>query len=180
MKCLEKEPAKRYGAAQELADDLARFLRDEPIHTHPVTRAEHAWRWCRRKPALASFIAATVLLLLAIAVGSPIAAYRINQALKAEQVQLKRAEEESLKARRNLYAAHMNLAQQAVQEAEFGRALQLLDGHRPRRQETGGRGQETGIREQNSDRTFDRSLTPDARLLTSDLRGWEWRYLWRQ
>ena len=73
LKCLEKEPSRRYQTAQELSEELARFLTDEPIHARPVTRAERAWRWCRRKPALASFIAATSLLLLAILVGSPIA-----------------------------------------------------------------------------------------------------------
>src|SRR5262249_48392051 len=68
----------------------------------------------------------------------------------------------------------MNLAQQAVQEDDFYRALQLLDRQRPTKQETGDRGQESvGKRRQSL-------LTPDSRLLTSDLRGWEWRYLWRQ
>ena len=151
LKSLEKEAGKRYATAQELADDLARFLQDEPIHARPVTRAERAWRWCRRKPALASFVAATALLLLAILIGSPIAAYRINKALKAEQVQLKRAEEESLKARQIAYTSDMNLAHQAVQEDDFYRALQLLERHRP-----------------------------DGKSEIQDLRGWEWRYLWRQ
>ena len=78
VKCLQKEPARRYQNAQELADELGRFLRDEPIHARPITRAERAWRWCRRKPGLASFGVATVLLVLAIAIGSPIAVFHIN------------------------------------------------------------------------------------------------------
>src|SRR2546422_629026 len=142
---------------QDLANDLARFLKSEPIHARPVTHAERAWRWCRRKPALVSFIAATSLLLLAILIGSPIALYRINQARNAEQVQLKRAEGEALKARQNLYAAHMNLAQQAVQEEDFFHALQLLDRHRPQ--------------------TKSEIRNPKSEM---DLRGWEWRYLWKQ
>src|SRR6266566_818429 len=92
LKCLEKEPDKRYATAQALADELGRFLNNEPIHARPIMRAERVWRWCRRKPALASFVAATALLLLAILIGSPIAIYRIDQARKAEQNQLERAE----------------------------------------------------------------------------------------
>jgi serine/threonine protein kinase len=48
LKCLEKETDKRYATAQALADELGRFLNSEPVHARPITRVEHAWRWCRR------------------------------------------------------------------------------------------------------------------------------------
>ncbi len=53
LKCLEKQPSRRYATAQEVADDLNRFLADEPVHARPVGAPEKLRRWCRRKPALA-------------------------------------------------------------------------------------------------------------------------------
>jgi WD40 repeat protein len=82
LKCLEKEPRQRYGAALELAEELGRFIEQRPILARPTGRLEKGWRWCRRNPLVASFAAATVVLLLALAIGSPIAAFRINQEKK--------------------------------------------------------------------------------------------------
>jgi WD40 repeat protein/predicted Ser/Thr protein kinase len=79
LKCLEKEPARRYATAQELAEELGRFLNDEPLHARPVSRGEKLRRWCRRKPALAGALASALALLVVVAVGSPIAALRIKR-----------------------------------------------------------------------------------------------------
>ena len=57
LKCLQKEPAKRYPTAGELADELDRFLRDAPIHARPAGAPEKLWRWCRRRPAIAALVA---------------------------------------------------------------------------------------------------------------------------
>jgi WD40 repeat protein/serine/threonine protein kinase len=71
LKCLEKEPARRYASAEQLADELRRFLRGEPLpHTRRVGPAEHLWRWCRRNPALATAAGLAAFLLLATLVVS--------------------------------------------------------------------------------------------------------------
>jgi eukaryotic-like serine/threonine-protein kinase len=61
MKCLEKSPARRYATADDLADDLRRWLDGHPVRARRVLKAEHAWRWCRRHPAVASLVAALAL-----------------------------------------------------------------------------------------------------------------------
>lgn len=63
LKCLEKEPVKRYGSAEAVAMELERWLRGEPIKARPVGSVERLRRWCRRKPAIAGLTAAVVLVL---------------------------------------------------------------------------------------------------------------------
>jgi WD40 repeat protein/tRNA A-37 threonylcarbamoyl transferase component Bud32 len=77
LKCLRKEPERRYGSAEELAADLERYLAGEPIQARAVGRAERTWRWCRRNPLPAALTAAIALSLLA---GTGVASYFAVQA----------------------------------------------------------------------------------------------------
>jgi eukaryotic-like serine/threonine-protein kinase len=87
-KCLQKDPTRRYASADDLADDLRRYLNGEPIRARPAGSAERAVKWVKRNPALTAFMAA---LLLGIA-GTAIGLVRAEQARSAEK---RRAESES-------------------------------------------------------------------------------------
>jgi WD40 repeat protein/serine/threonine protein kinase/ribosomal protein S27AE len=120
LKCLEKEPARRYATARELAEELGRFLKSEPILARPINRPQRFWRWCRRNPVVASLVSATVLLMLAVAIGSPVAVFRIEE-------QRKRAVQGEADAQRFLYIANLDLAQQAWEQNKLSRLERLLE-----------------------------------------------------
>jgi WD40 repeat protein/tRNA A-37 threonylcarbamoyl transferase component Bud32 len=119
LKCLEKKAANRYPTAAALADDLRRFLAGEPIVARPVTRWERAWKWARRRPALAALLG---LSLAVVTVGFPAATALW---LKAE-----RARESVDRARDQLegavYAGNIALADHAYQDTEVEVARDLL------------------------------------------------------
>ncbi len=72
LKCLRKEPNQRYATAEELAEDLRRFLDGEPIRARPIGSLARLLRWCRRNPRMAGLSAAVLVLLLTIAVVSTV------------------------------------------------------------------------------------------------------------
>src|SRR5262249_51884703 len=69
LKCLSKEPARRYASAEELADDLRRFLASEPVRAGGGGGGEGVVGGCRRKPGIAGLLAALVLVFLAGSAG---------------------------------------------------------------------------------------------------------------
>jgi hypothetical protein len=86
LKCLQKEPGRRYATAAALAEDLRRFRAGEPITARPIGRLEQAWRWCRRSPSLAVALgAAALFLLLGTAISSLLGMQARAAAKRAEQ-----------------------------------------------------------------------------------------------
>lgn len=78
LRCLAKEPARRFASAGELADELKRFLQDEPIHSRPVSVVERIWLWSRRQPAVAALV-------LAVAGGLGVSAWLLVREAAARQ-----------------------------------------------------------------------------------------------
>ena len=78
LKCLQKSPEKRYVSAQLLADDLQRFLNNEPILARPIGQIERIVRLCRRYPREARLLGLIATLLLVITGGAVGTAYKIN------------------------------------------------------------------------------------------------------
>ncbi len=79
LKCMQKEPSRRYPSARELSDDLHRFLDDRPVAARPISLRARVWRWCRRYPAIAGLSAAVLGTLVTGSIVSTYFAVHANQ-----------------------------------------------------------------------------------------------------
>ena len=92
LKCLEKNARHRYASAAELADDLERWIRHEPILARRASLRERLVRWCQRKPAIATLAASVALLLLTVAIGSALFAWNLSEKEKQREAVLRELE----------------------------------------------------------------------------------------
>ncbi len=119
QKAIERDPAHRYPSAAELADDLRRFVDDEPIHARRASIAERVTRWGRRNPVVASLAAAVALLLSAVIgrlwynVEASRHALIVQTRLRAEAEQLKRNAEPAAARESNQKAIAVTAKQKA-------------------------------------------------------------------
>jgi WD40 repeat protein len=185
LKCLQKEPGKRYLSAQELAEDLRRFLGGEPIRARPAGLGTRAWKWARRRPALTAFL---VLLALVTVVGFPAltllwlraeeettnadtardqAETARGQAETAQKAERKRADE----------AEKATTSKEAAWEKEKG-ARAEAEKQLQRAREANANSQFQLAQNRWAATQFDQAH--DILLkCPRDLRGWEWHYLKR-
>ena len=121
LKCMEKEPAKRYQTAQELVDELQRYLSGKPIQARPIGRLERGWRWCRRNSLVAGLAAATIAILTVGVITSSYFAASASHEATATKVALEQAELQRKAAETQQQRAESALAK-AELEQKHGRS----------------------------------------------------------
>ena len=162
LRCLEKDPRKRYAGAAELAADLGRFRRGEPVAARPVGRLERTWRWCNRNPAVAGLLA-TALLFAGVATALAIVAYR-----KADDE--RQANAATTKALRDVEVGKNNL-ESALEKSRFEQKKAEFVAYSFRL--------DAARQDINSNKLGDALLKLQA-MYEPGLCGWEYAYLSRQ
>jgi WD40 repeat protein/serine/threonine protein kinase len=129
-KAIDRDPSRRYASAGALAEDLQRFMEDEPIRARRMSQAERLGRWCRRNPVVAALTAAVALLLAGVALVSTVSAVRIAGARdaailaqKKESEQRERAEDNAEVSRQRLVRAQVATGAGLMEQGDLHGAL---------------------------------------------------------
>jgi WD40 repeat protein/serine/threonine protein kinase len=160
LKALEKDPSRRYATANQMGEDLRRFLEDEPVLARRVGAAERYLRWARRHPEIAILGGVLTAVLIGVTIASMLVAGRMAALAKgneraaesergarlAAEAAQKQANQERQRSEQHLYVARIGQAESALRLFDPITARAILDQCRP---EPGGK----------------------------DRRGWEWFYL---
>jgi hypothetical protein len=127
LKCLHKEPHRRYASAADLADDLERWLAGKPIRARPLGRTARAWRWCRRNPVTAGLTTAAAVLLAAALGAWAVSSVRLSWQYEETRLALGAESRARQQAERNLYRASIGLAEREWSANNVRRAEEVLD-----------------------------------------------------
>jgi WD40 repeat protein/serine/threonine protein kinase len=186
LKCLRKEPHKRYASAERLAEDLRRFLQGEPIQARPVRTWERVILWVRRRPAAAALMGVSAVALAALV--AVVVGLYYNADLEALNTELESAKQDTDVANNQLQGALLELQRK---KAETDRGWAEAE-----KQRTSAREQEALARHylyvaqiNLAQRVLQQKQIGRALQLLDelrhrqpdqeDLRGFEWYYLWQ-
>ncbi|MBI4587010.1 MAG: protein kinase [Planctomycetes bacterium] len=127
LKCLEKEPKRRYASALALAEELRRYLDGKPIEARPATFWERGFKWARRRPAIAALLVMSAVAVLSL-LGVGISYYRSSRF--SQEVERRNALDlltRQVVSRHKQYAAQVNAAYEAFEKGLFEAALMALE-----------------------------------------------------
>jgi WD40 repeat protein len=184
LKCLEKEPRKRYASAAALAEDLRRFQAREPIAARPVGCWERGVKWAKRRPAVAGLLTALMLAILGLVCGATWFTLRLNEALGTSEAKRDEAEQarraadvsaEAEKGAREKAQAAQKHAEEEKQAAD--QARQQADRARTKAEWLAYAGQIALAQREWQDGNV-RHARDLLDVCQWDLRGWERNYLY--
>jgi WD40 repeat protein len=175
LKCLEKQPARRYASAEELADDLGRFLHGEPTVARPLGPARRAWRWCRRNSVVAGLLA-TLVLVLAGGLGAVTWQW---QETVAEKRAKERQREEADDARHDAEEAWREEARRAREEEKAKKRAQKAEADALaalEREQEARYLQDVTLADLEWNRDYPKRALELLEGCQERRRGWEWNY----
>jgi len=127
LKCLRKEPAKRYASALAIAEDLRRFLDGRPILARRITSTEQFWRWCRRNPWLAGANVTAAALTTILALGATITAVTFRAQRDEILLSEKQQRQARTETRQQLFKALQDQARAGRFSRQVGQRFDSLE-----------------------------------------------------